>query len=563
MSELDQRAAVLGASVVNHLWQSTLFAAAIWLLTLLFRKNSARLRYRLWLVASLKFLVPFLALSILGPFLLGEPDGSEIPAAPAALAFASDLTAPAVPRIEPMAGPDRLGGSGPALASPTVLVLVALALVWALGVAVVMVRWWLRWMQLRRTVRAAVAASDIDFPARVRSSSTQLEPVVAGILRPVLLLPAGIHNHLSPGQMRAVLAHERCHLRRRDNLTAALHMLVEALFWFYPPVWWIGARLIEERERDCDEQVLQEGHAPRSYAEGILRICEHYLASRLPCASGVSGSDLRKRVEQIVRNAPILQLGKPARLVFTAAATAAACVLLVVPVIASTVNWPAVRANSLLPSTRAKSLYLLGRVQYTAVIAAHNDDFSTKGSACTGRSVAVTEKQATLATTAAQLGAADGAHVLEYAVAANSLRDTQRLLAAKASRRADNFIEDRTLMHVAARDGDALMLQMLLDAGFDVEGRSPPRQISGWRYRKTPLQEAIAAGRYDNAAWFMTHGADINATGTNGMSALTFALMCRNPNLVEKLLRAGAKPGAREEKMARNLKIDLHDAPVQ
>ena len=45
--------------LLNHLWQSTLFAAAVALLTLALRNNHARARHRLWLIASLKFLVPF------------------------------------------------------------------------------------------------------------------------------------------------------------------------------------------------------------------------------------------------------------------------------------------------------------------------------------------------------------------------------------------------------------------------------------------------------------------------------------------------------------------------
>jgi len=44
---------------VTHLWQSTIFAIAVGLLTLLLRKHGARTRYWLWLAASLKFLMPF------------------------------------------------------------------------------------------------------------------------------------------------------------------------------------------------------------------------------------------------------------------------------------------------------------------------------------------------------------------------------------------------------------------------------------------------------------------------------------------------------------------------
>ena len=44
-------------------------------------------------------------------------------------------------------------------------------------------------------------------------------------------------------------------------------MMVQALFWFHPLVWWIGARLVDERERACDEAVVRLGHEPRVYAE--------------------------------------------------------------------------------------------------------------------------------------------------------------------------------------------------------------------------------------------------------------------------------------------------------
>src|SRR5690242_15020172 len=53
-------------AVADHLWQSTLFAAIAGLLTLALRKNSARVRYSLWLAASLKFLLPFSLLIAVG-----------------------------------------------------------------------------------------------------------------------------------------------------------------------------------------------------------------------------------------------------------------------------------------------------------------------------------------------------------------------------------------------------------------------------------------------------------------------------------------------------------------
>lgn len=54
------------SSLANHLWQSTLCAAAVWLLTLALKKNRAAVRYWLWLAASVKFLVPFSPLVKIG-----------------------------------------------------------------------------------------------------------------------------------------------------------------------------------------------------------------------------------------------------------------------------------------------------------------------------------------------------------------------------------------------------------------------------------------------------------------------------------------------------------------
>jgi uncharacterized protein (TIGR03435 family) len=77
-------------------------------------------------------------------------------------------------------------------------------------------------------------------------------------------------------------------------------MIVEAIFWFNPLIWWIGAHLIEERERACDEGVLQLGGEPGIYAESILQTCKFCVGSPLPCVSGVNGSNLKKRIVRIM-----------------------------------------------------------------------------------------------------------------------------------------------------------------------------------------------------------------------------------------------------------------------
>jgi bla regulator protein BlaR1 len=65
-------------------------------------------------------------------------------------------------------------------------------------------------------------------------------------------------------------------------------------------VWWLGARLVEERELACDEEVLQLGVDPMVYAESILKVCEFCFESPLACVSGITGADLKRRIESIM-----------------------------------------------------------------------------------------------------------------------------------------------------------------------------------------------------------------------------------------------------------------------
>ena len=119
------------------------------------------------------------------------------------------------------------------------------------------------------------------------------------------------------------MAHEVWHVRRNDNLAAAVHMMVEAIFWFHPLVWWLGAHMVDERERACDEEVLQLGSPPQVYAESILKICEFCVGSPLACVAGVTGSDLKKRIANIMNKNIVRKLNFGKKLLLTALGVAA------------------------------------------------------------------------------------------------------------------------------------------------------------------------------------------------------------------------------------------------
>jgi len=273
------------AGLLDHLWQSSLFAGGIALLTLFLRKNGAAVRFWLWFAASLKFLVPFAVLAALGDYLSRQFPASLPPTLLAIRPAAEKLSAPAKMLVAPHA-------EGIAVAP-------LLAGVWLLGFAAILGLRLLRWLRLRALLAAAqdVPAS---LPVQIKTSRSLLEPGLVGIVKPVVLLPSGLMARLSQAERDSILAHEISHFRRRDNITAAIHMTVEALFWFHPLVWLIGARLITERERACDETVLAHGHDPEVYAGGILKVCKFCVQSPLACVSGASGADLKRRVRQIM-----------------------------------------------------------------------------------------------------------------------------------------------------------------------------------------------------------------------------------------------------------------------
>ena len=349
----QELAASFGRLAANHLWQSTGFAAVAVLLALALRANTARARYWLWLTASVKFLIPFSVLAAIG----GSLGRWLVPTVPVSR-FPS-VIAEIVQPFTPLQDALLPAASVPLPATPALLPPVLLAL-WLCGFAAVLPYWWVRWRRVAAAVRASLPLTqgrEVESLHRLQwggppglpsstvslvSSTASLEPGIFGIFRPVLWLPAGIADRLDDAELEAILAHELCHVRRRDNLFAVIHMAVEAIFWFHPLVWWLSARLTEERERACDEEVVRMGGEPQVYAESILKVCEFYLASPVTCAAGVTGGELKKRIEGIMTNRLTRELSYGKKILLASAA------ILVVagPIVVGLINAPQGRAQS-------------------------------------------------------------------------------------------------------------------------------------------------------------------------------------------------------------------------
>jgi bla regulator protein BlaR1 len=326
----------------NHLWQSTLFVVVVALLTLAFRSNRAGTRYGLWMAASVKFLVPFSVLIKLGGYF-----SSFRPAHDGAANSVVSLTI--MQLNQPFNAQTAAVMAHPAVSGADSLQLLSrfapfLLIVWVVGILTVLTIWSVRWHRVSAIARHAIALrdgaeaeivarlQDGDAPDRrveIVSTTDAIEPGIFGISRPVLLWPAAMRGQVSEAHIESIVEHELCHVRRRDNLTAMVHMLVEALFWFHPFVWWIGGRLVEDRERACDEAVVESGRERRVYAESILKVCEFCVESPLPCVPGVSGADLKRRIAMIMSHRAVRPIGVGRKLLLVAAC----CLAITVPMV--------------------------------------------------------------------------------------------------------------------------------------------------------------------------------------------------------------------------------------
>ena len=149
------------------------------------------------------------------------------------------------------------------------------------------------WLQLHQLRRSAVvspllaeqamidrlrSALDLRTVVLVRESARVAGPMIIGVLKPMLLLPAGLATGLSTRELEAVLAHELAHVKRYDYAVNLLQSVVETLYFFHPALWWLSARVREEREHCCDDMAVQVcGDKGRALARALARIEERRL----------------------------------------------------------------------------------------------------------------------------------------------------------------------------------------------------------------------------------------------------------------------------------------------
>jgi beta-lactamase regulating signal transducer with metallopeptidase domain len=155
--------------------------------------------------------------------------------------------------------------------------------------------------------------------ARLLVSRRLLVPLSCGLVRPTVVLPAGLCARPTSRQLRWVFAHELTHLRRRDAWSGLLFNLGQIVFFYLPWFWWLRRQVRLCQEFVADAAAAGQDEQAISYAEFLVSLAN---APAVPLgATGVSGncSDLFRRVTMLLKDPLRVETGCPRRWTFAVA----------------------------------------------------------------------------------------------------------------------------------------------------------------------------------------------------------------------------------------------------
>ncbi len=282
--------------------------------TLLMRRFSAYARKMIW-VAALAGLVLMPVMAAFAPVWnlsiipgLGESSGAYSLENPGAES-GKEMTA----------GPDRsdrlsstTAGAAAGFDVGSIHWSEALLISWALGAAVMSIWFLLTQIVIRRVERSAVPAEGrlrdeaerlslrmgLRHDVRLLLSDRLRTAITTGVIKPTVILPSS-SAEWSNERARLVLSHELAHVMRRDGWIELFAHVATTIHWFNPLVWIAVKQLRIERERDCDNAVLNSGARPSEYASLLMEIAADLGSAARPAWEVVTisqGSNLKDRL---------------------------------------------------------------------------------------------------------------------------------------------------------------------------------------------------------------------------------------------------------------------------
>ncbi|SFG96628.1 Signal transducer regulating beta-lactamase production, contains metallopeptidase domain [Duganella sp. CF458] len=146
-----------------------------------------------------------------------------------------------------------------------------------------------RRMGIRRLVRLGVSDDGLE------------GPITAGILRPIVLLPASLVSGLPPDLLEALLAHELAHVRRHDYLVNLVQSGIEIFLFYHPSVWMLSQCIRREREQIADDLAASTLGEPRRLALALSELDKFQFTTNHFAAPAANGGDLMSRIKRLIR----------------------------------------------------------------------------------------------------------------------------------------------------------------------------------------------------------------------------------------------------------------------
>ncbi len=299
---------IAGWVLVHFVWQGAVLAFVAALALHFCRRRSASVRYAIACATLATMLAAVLATAALVDVSGGQkatPQRVHVLIArhpsDAALPIQLDTRPPSMPRT--------FSGADLEVFFPWVVS------IWLAGVALLVARGAAGWWRVRGLHQRALRLPCSSWQAAGTRIAARLGlarvirivelphidvPFVVGCLRPIVVLPVSALSQLNVAQVEAILAHELAHIRRHDYFVNLLQTLAETLFFYHPAVWWVSARIREEREHCCDDVAVEMCGDPVGYAAALAEL-ETWRTGDIELAPGATGGSLLNRVRRILR----------------------------------------------------------------------------------------------------------------------------------------------------------------------------------------------------------------------------------------------------------------------
>jgi beta-lactamase regulating signal transducer with metallopeptidase domain len=126
-------------------------------------------------------------------------------------------------------------------------------------------------------------------------------PVTIGFLKPIILMPIAAMTNLTQKQVEAILLHELAHIRRYDYFINLIVNFIRTILYFNPFVKLFAKTIEREREKSCDEIVMQFEYDPHGYASALLMLEKNnFMRRTMAVAASGQKNDLLHRIEKIL-----------------------------------------------------------------------------------------------------------------------------------------------------------------------------------------------------------------------------------------------------------------------